>query len=119
MPLGPILIFDKSFLQSLNVDEAVWLDNFFLTVITPLFFVETLADLEKEVHRGRTPEQVGFPLVGPAEALGNRDHTFVAVSKQVAQGKRDFGGLILPAELTTFDLGASREGGSFDAGLLY
>jgi hypothetical protein len=25
MPLGPILIFDKSFLQSLNVDEAVWL----------------------------------------------------------------------------------------------
>ena len=58
MPLGPILIFDKSFLQSLNVDEAVWLDNFFLTVITPLFFVETLADLEKEVHRGRTPEQV-------------------------------------------------------------
>ena len=58
MPPGPILIFDKSFLQSLNVDEAVWLDNFFLTVITPLFFVETLADLEKEVHRGRTPEQV-------------------------------------------------------------
>jgi hypothetical protein len=59
MPLGPILIFDKSFLQSLNVDEAVWLDNFFLTVITPLFFVETLADLEKEFHRGRTPEPPG------------------------------------------------------------
>jgi hypothetical protein len=58
MPLGPILIFDKSFLQSLSVDEAVWLDNFFLTVITPLFFVETLADFMKEVHRGRTPEQV-------------------------------------------------------------
>ena len=48
MPLGPIIIFDKSFLQSLNVDEAVWLDNFFLTVITPLFFVETLADLERK-----------------------------------------------------------------------
>src|ERR1039458_9410162 len=58
MPPGPILIFDKSFLQSLNVDEAVWLDNFFLTATTPLFFVETLADLEKEVHGGRTPEQV-------------------------------------------------------------
>ena len=54
MPPGPILIFDKSFLQSLNVDEAVWLDNFFLTAITPLFFVETLADLEKEVHGGRS-----------------------------------------------------------------
>lgn len=58
MPPGPILIFDKSFLHSLNPDEAVWLDNFFLTGITPLFFIETLADLEIEVHRGRTPEQV-------------------------------------------------------------
>lgn len=56
--MGPILIFDKSFLQSLNMDEAVWLDNFFLTNITPLFFVETLADLEKEVGRGKAPEAV-------------------------------------------------------------
>jgi len=53
-----MLIFDKSFLESLNPDEAVWLDNFFATCITPLFFIETLADLEKEVYRGRTPEQV-------------------------------------------------------------
>jgi hypothetical protein len=29
MSLGPILIFDKSTLQSLNVDEAVWPDHFF------------------------------------------------------------------------------------------
>ncbi len=53
-----MLIFDKSFLESLNPDEAVWLDNFFLTSITPLFFVETLADLEKNVRKGRTPEDV-------------------------------------------------------------
>lgn len=53
-----MLIFDKSFLESLSPDEAVWLDNFFATCITPLFFIETLADLEKEVRRGRTPEQV-------------------------------------------------------------
>src|SRR5260370_36483003 len=58
MPQGPILIFDKSALQSLNVDESVWLDNFYLTNITPLFFVETLADLEKEMRSGRTAEQV-------------------------------------------------------------
>lgn len=58
MSNGPILIFDKSTLQSLNADEAVWLDNFFLTNITPLFFIETLADLEKQVRAGRTPEQV-------------------------------------------------------------
>lgn len=56
--MGPSLIFDKSTLQSLNPDEAMWLDNFYLANITPLFFVETLADLEKEVRAGKTPEQV-------------------------------------------------------------
>jgi hypothetical protein len=56
--MGPTLTFDKSFLQSLNADEATWLDQFFSCNITPLFFIETLADIEKEVHRGKTPEQV-------------------------------------------------------------
>jgi len=55
--MGPITIFDKSFLQSLSLDEAVLFDHFFFPVITPLFFVETLADLEKAVRQGRTPEQ--------------------------------------------------------------
>src|ERR1700722_3875291 len=58
MSQGPFLIFDKSALESFNVDEAVWLDNFFKCNITPLFFIETLADLEKQVKTGRTPEQV-------------------------------------------------------------
>lgn len=58
MPSGPILIFDKSALQALSADEAVWLDNFYESNITPLFFIETLADLEKEVRSGRTPEQI-------------------------------------------------------------
>lgn len=56
--MGPILIFDKSVLQSLNVDEANLFDHFYLTNITPLFFIETLADLEKEVRIGRTPEDI-------------------------------------------------------------
>ena len=56
--MGPNLIFDKSFLQCLNPDEAVWLDQFFTSVITPLYLVETLADLEKQHTKGRTPEQV-------------------------------------------------------------
>ncbi len=55
--MGPIALFDKSFLQSLSVDEAVLFDHFFYPVISPLFFVETLADLEKAVREGRTPEQ--------------------------------------------------------------
>lgn len=54
-------IFDKSFLESLTLDEAVWFDNFFLANITPIFYVETLADLEKESKKGkisRTPEEL-------------------------------------------------------------
>lgn len=55
---GPIIVFDKSVLQSLTVDEAVWFDTFYFPCMTPLFFVETLADLEKEVQKGRSPEDV-------------------------------------------------------------
>lgn len=55
--MGPITLFDKSFLQSLSLDESVWFDHFFLTNICPLFYVETLADLKKSVRGGRTPEQ--------------------------------------------------------------
>jgi hypothetical protein len=53
-----MLIFDKSFLQSLSIDESVILDQMFSCVVTPLFFVETMADLAKETSRGRTAEQV-------------------------------------------------------------
>jgi hypothetical protein len=55
---GPVLIFDKSTLQSLNPDEAMWLDNFFSTNVVPPFFIETLADLEKQFKKRRTPEEV-------------------------------------------------------------
>lgn len=57
MAHGPFLIFDKSSLESLNLDEAVMLDNFYMSNITPLFFVECLADLEKAIRRNTTPEQ--------------------------------------------------------------
>jgi len=55
--MGPITLFDKSFLQFLSVDESVFFDRFFFPVICPVFYVETLADLEKVVRQGRTPEQ--------------------------------------------------------------
>ncbi len=55
--MGPIILFDKSILQSLSVDESVLFDNFFLSNICPVFYVETLADLEKAVRSGRTPEE--------------------------------------------------------------
>jgi hypothetical protein len=55
--LGPITLFDKSFLQALSTDEAVWFDNFFYPVVAPLFYIETLADLYKKSRDGKTPEQ--------------------------------------------------------------
>jgi hypothetical protein len=58
MSQGPSLIFDKSSLESLSLDEAVLLDNFYRSAITPLFFVECLADLEKEIKSRSTPEQL-------------------------------------------------------------
>ena len=56
--MGPTIIFDKSVLESLNPDEAVWLDQFFITNIIPIFFAETLADLEKNTRTGRSPEEI-------------------------------------------------------------
>jgi hypothetical protein len=55
--MGPIALFDKSFLQGISVDEAVWFDRFFLAVVCPVFYVETLADLAKEPSK-RGPAEV-------------------------------------------------------------
>jgi hypothetical protein len=54
--LEPVTLFDKSFLQSLSVDESVWFDNFFRPNVCPLFYVETLADLSKSSKK-RNPER--------------------------------------------------------------
>jgi hypothetical protein len=62
MSQGPVLIFDKSTLEGLSVDESVLLDNFYRANIPPIFFVECLADLEFEIKRRKrmtgTPEQL-------------------------------------------------------------
>lgn len=55
--MGPVVLFDKSFLQSLSIDEAVWFDAYFSSVISPYFYIETLADLGKQGSgSGRSPE---------------------------------------------------------------
>lgn len=55
--MNPITLFDKSFLQSLSIDESVWFDHFFYPNICPLFYVETLADLTKMANQtGRSGE---------------------------------------------------------------
>lgn len=58
--MGPTMLFDKSFIQSLSVDESVWLDHFFYTAISPIFYVETLADLKKPKLRRSAEEEVGI-----------------------------------------------------------
>lgn len=40
-------VFDKSFIHSITAEEAAVFDMHFMSNITPLFFVEVLADLEK------------------------------------------------------------------------
>lgn len=56
--MGPITIYDKSFLECLNPDEAVLFDNFFLVNIVPTFYLETLADLAKATKGNRTSHNI-------------------------------------------------------------
>lgn len=88
MTVGPIIIFDKSTLESLKVDEGVWLDSFYRANITPLFFVETLADLEKRIRDGRTPEQVVGNLAQKTPVRGslpNLHHRTLAVGEMLGR----------------------------------
>ena len=48
--MGPITIFDKSALQALSIDEAVWLEVHSLTNVTPLFSRE--AEASRSVVEG-------------------------------------------------------------------
>jgi hypothetical protein len=61
--MGPTILFDKSFIQSLSVDESVWFDYFFKTNLCPIFYDETLRDLEKEPYLGKSIEDsIGLNL---------------------------------------------------------
>jgi hypothetical protein len=100
MGFGPVLIFDKSTLQSLNPDESGWLDNFFMTNITPVFNMETLADLEKEVRAGKTAEQVVGDLAKKTHDVQSRPnvhHMALVRGELMGKGKVEMAGFpILP-----------------------
>ena len=83
--VGPITIFDKSALQALSMDEAVWFDAFFLANVVPLFYVETLADLEKEVAEGKSPEDLVGRLAEktPSGAVPNVYHRHLILGELV------------------------------------
>jgi hypothetical protein len=82
VPFGPSLLFDKSFLQSLSVDEAAMLDQFYRSIITPVFFTETLADVAKPENKGRSPEAVvgGLAERTPVcQGAANASHWAIAI----------------------------------------
>lgn len=74
--MGPIALFDKSFLESLNVDEAVLFDYFFYPITCPIFYVETLGDLGKAESRGRRPEDVVGSLAFKSPQMHGGPNTF-------------------------------------------
>ena len=91
--MGPMLIFDKSFLQSLSVDESVILDQMFSCIVTPLFFVETMADLTKETAGGRTAEQIvgGLAERTPvAHSYVNTYHQEVVMNDLLGHRREEF-----------------------------
>jgi hypothetical protein len=94
MSTGPSLIFDKSALQGLSTDESMWLENFYITNITPLFFIETLADLEKEVRSGRTPEDVVGNIAYKTPDMGcvNVHHRNLIFGELMGHGKVEMSG---------------------------
>lgn len=73
--MGPITLFDKSFLQSLSADEAVWFDHFSLPVVCPIFYVETLADLAKKPGN-RTAEDIVADIARKFPEWGGSPCTF-------------------------------------------
>ncbi len=80
MPQGPIVIFDKSTIQALTVDESVLLDNFYMSNIIPVFFAECLADLERNMQQMKSkgsPESLVGALAArtpDSQACGNVFH---------------------------------------------
>lgn len=68
--MGPITLFDKSFVQSLSPAEAVWFDHFFFCNIAPPFLIETLADLDKTAKPGRTPDDEVRTIADKSPELG-------------------------------------------------
>jgi hypothetical protein len=56
--MGPIALFDKSFLQSISTDESVWFDHFFMPIVCPVFYAETLGNLAKRPTKRGPPEMI-------------------------------------------------------------
>lgn len=82
MSYGPIIIYDKSALQRLNADEAFCLECHYRANIVPLFYVEVLADLDKQVAPDRRAEDLVRSIAAKVTGLGavpNVHHTTLCI----------------------------------------
>ena len=68
---GPIIIYDKSTLQGLNAEEAFCLECHYRANIVPIFFVEVLADLHKQVAPDRKAEDMVRSIAGKITGFGS------------------------------------------------
>lgn len=76
--MGPSTLFDKSFVEMLSLDQAVLFDLMFATVISPIFYIEVLADLEKADPKTRTREKVVADVAKKTPVM----HSYPNVSHQ-------------------------------------
>jgi len=82
--MGPVIIFDKSTLQSLSVDESCWLENFFLTNLTPISETsekEMVQKLKKNL-KGSVPIDSNFPFTSD-----DADHVLIERKVLIKKGK--------------------------------
>jgi hypothetical protein len=82
--MGPIVLFDKSFVEMLNIDEAAIFDCLYTSVICPIFYTEVLADLSKQPPGQRTAERIVADVVKKTpimHATPNVLHTHICLSE--------------------------------------
>lgn len=67
--MGPMTLFDKSFLEMLSVDEASIFDMLYMTIISPVFITEAIADLSKVPPGSRTVEKIVSDLASKSPSF--------------------------------------------------
>lgn len=114
--VGPLLIFDKSFLQMLNPEEVFELSLHFFLVGTPTLIREIIGDLKKKPDSRRLPEDVVKALaakMGTAHGIQPADFHKLAIGNLCGADVPMLGQV--PVDPSAPNVSVSRDG----KGLLY
>ena len=82
--MGPITLFDKSFLEMLSVDQAAIFDCLFSANLCPVFVTEALADLSKVPPGTRTPDKIVMDVANKTPSMHsypNAEHTSLCLAE--------------------------------------